>query len=91
VCREMLPTASILGCMDLLPEKIVFDISPSVFGKIAYRENSDGIVALARPKLHELSNVHLSDNPFIILLESVENRATLGLSCVLPTLLPLMP
>jgi len=91
VCREMFAHSKYTGVLDLLPEKIVFDISPSVFGKIAYRENSDGIVALARQKLNRLSNVHLSDNPFIILLESVENRAIWGLSCALPMLQPLMP
>lgn len=78
LCREMFAHSKYPGLLDLLPAKIVFDISPAVFGKIAYRENSDGIVALARPKLHRLSDIHLSDNPFIILLESVEKPGNLG-------------
>lgn len=78
LCREMFAHSKYPGLLDLLPEKIVFDISPVVFGKIAYREKSDGIVALARPKLHRLSDVHLSDHPFIILLESVEKPGNLG-------------
>jgi TrmH family RNA methyltransferase len=54
------------------------DISPEVFGKIAYRENSDGVVAIAKPKLHTLEYIKLSANPFVIVLEAVEKPGNLG-------------
>ena len=78
VCREMFEKTKYPDLLHALSENIVFEISPAVFEKIAYRENSDGIVALARPKLHGLADIHLSENPFLILLESVEKPGNLG-------------
>jgi TrmH family RNA methyltransferase len=35
-------------------------------------------VALAKPKTHSLSDIRLSDNPFVIILEAVEKPGNLG-------------
>lgn len=61
-----------------IPQNQIFEITQPVFEKIAYRENSDGILALVKPKSHRLSDLKLSDNPFVILLESVEKPGNLG-------------
>lgn len=78
VCREMFINTKYPDVLDTLSDNAIFDISSSVFEKIAYRENTDGIVALAEPRQHSLSNIKLSDNPFIIILESVEKPGNLG-------------
>ena len=78
VCREMFEKTKYPDLLSFLPGEIVFDISFPVFEKIAYRENSDGIVALAKPKPHGLGDLKLSKNPFLILLESVEKPGNLG-------------
>lgn len=78
LCREMFAQSKYPRVLDPLPEERITEISPSVFGKIAYRENSDGVVALARPKSHGLCDLTLSDNPFLIVLESVEKPGNLG-------------
>lgn len=78
VCRDMFDKTKYPEVLDSLDDRSVFDISHEVFKKIAYRENSDGIVALAKPKQHALSDLKLSDNPFIIILESVEKPGNLG-------------
>lgn len=78
VCRDMFEKSKYPDVLDSLPETIIFDISPQVFEKIAYRENSDGIVALAKPKSHKLHDLNLSENPFIILLETLEKPGNLG-------------
>lgn len=56
----------------------VVEVSKNVFKKIAYRENSDGLIALAKPKFLKLSELRFSANPFIIILESVEKPGNLG-------------
>ena len=62
-----------------LPEQVTLEeISPAVFEKIAYRENSDGIIALAKPKSHTLNDLTLTDRPFLIIMESVEKPGNLG-------------
>ena len=78
VCRELFAKTDYPDVLDTISENTVFDISPAVFEKIAYRENSDGIVALAKPKSHTLSDLKLSKNPFVIILEAVEKPGNLG-------------
>jgi RNA methyltransferase, TrmH family len=56
----------------------VFDISKKLFEKVAYRDNTDGIIALAEPKYLALNKMHLSKNPLILVLESVEKPGNLG-------------
>lgn len=53
-------------------------VSNHVFEAIAYRENRDGIIALARPKSLSLDELELSNNPLIIVLEAVEKPGNLG-------------
>lgn len=78
VCREMFSRTRYPEVLDLIPNNILFEISSVVFEKIAYRDGSDGIVALAKPKKHRLDDIKLSDNPFLIILESVEKPGNLG-------------
>ena len=55
-----------------------YEISRNIFEKIAYRENSDGIIALATPRYLSLSDLKLSSNPLILVIESVEKPGNLG-------------
>ncbi|SRR5690554_5648383 len=78
VCREFFNRTRYPDVLDPIADTMIVDISREVFHKIAYRENSDGIVALARPKQHGLDNLKLTNNPFLIILESVEKPGNLG-------------
>ena len=78
VCREMLAQSKYPELLSSLPNVLITEISSAIFAKIAYRKHSDGIVALVRPKQHHLDDLVLSDNPFLILLESVEKPGNLG-------------
>ena len=78
VCRELFNRSRYPQVLDSLNNESIVEISREVFQKIAYRENSDGIVALARPKQHGLEDLTISDNPFLIILESVEKPGNLG-------------
>ena len=64
--------------LDLLQAKEVIEVSKDVFAKIAYRENSDGLLALAKPKKLSIDKIKLSVNPLVIILESVEKPGNLG-------------
>ncbi|MDR1552051.1 MAG: RNA methyltransferase [Prevotellaceae bacterium] len=54
------------------------EVSKEVFAKLALRENSDGLFAVANAKSLHLDEIHLSENPFIIVIESVEKPGNLG-------------
>lgn len=82
---------SIFVCFDVIPETRfktissgissnveVFPVSKDVFEKIAYREGSGGIIALARPKNHGLADLKLPEKPLLLVLEAVEKPGNLG-------------
>ena len=54
------------------------EVSEDVFDKIAYREGSDGLLALARPKYKSLSEYKPKKDALIIVLETVEKPGNLG-------------
>jgi TrmH family RNA methyltransferase len=56
----------------------IFEVGKAAFARIAYREGSDGLVALAVPRILELNELNLSKNPLILILESVEKPGNLG-------------
>jgi TrmH family RNA methyltransferase len=53
-------------------------VSIDCFQKMAYREKSDGIIAVSAPKSLSLDTMQLSANPFVIILEAVEKPGNLG-------------
>lgn len=53
-------------------------ISEDVFEKITYRENSDGLLALVKPKHLRIKDLRLSATPLLIVLEAVEKPGNLG-------------
>ncbi|MBN2639892.1 MAG: RNA methyltransferase [Bacteroidales bacterium] len=62
----------------LSKSRIAFEVSKDVFSKMAYREDSGGVLVLSNQKSHHLSDIKLSQNPLIIVLESVEKPGNLG-------------
>lgn len=84
VCGELFSTSRYPKVLEPISNSKIVEISREVFHKIAYRDNSDGIVVLARPKRHGLDDLTLSResdpniNPFLVLLESVEKPGNLG-------------
>lgn len=59
-------------------EKLLVPVEQTVFNKVAYRESTGGIIALAEQKQHSLENLTLHDNPLLLVLEAVEKPGNLG-------------
>lgn len=53
-------------------------VNESVFSSIAYREGSDGLLAVARLPEIRLENISLGENALIIVLETIEKPGNLG-------------
>jgi TrmH family RNA methyltransferase len=53
-------------------------ITPQVYEKIAYRGSTEGIIAIVKHKELKLDDIRLSENPLVIVLESVEKPGNLG-------------
>lgn len=62
----------------LKDEKLLIPVSKEVFDKIAVREGTGGMIAVAEMRLHALDQIQLSKNPLILILEGVEKPGNLG-------------
>jgi RNA methyltransferase, TrmH family len=75
-CEELISTSELqsLGTDD----KLLIPVSKEVFDKIAMRENSGGVLAVAEQKTHRIDQLKLSKNPLLLIIESVEKPGNLG-------------
>jgi len=56
----------------------IFEVNLEVYQKIAYRENTEGIVVLAKPKNHFINNLDLKPNALVLILEGLEKPGNIG-------------
>lgn len=75
-------------CVDIFPEndlislgiedKFLVPVTQEVFDKIAVRETTGGVIAVAQMKANRLDDLVLKKNPLVLVLESVEKPGNLG-------------
>ena len=56
----------------------LIEISKEVYQKLAYRDTTEGILALAKTKSLQLSDLKLSENPLILVAEAPEKPGNIG-------------
>ena len=62
-----------------LPEDIrAYEVTPEVYARMAYREGTEGLMAVVEAKQHSLQDLHLPEKPLVIVLERVEKPGNLG-------------
>jgi TrmH family RNA methyltransferase len=54
------------------------EINKDVFQKLAYRDTTEGVLAIAKTKSLKLSDLVLSDNPLILVAEAPEKPGNIG-------------
>ena len=78
---------SVFWCPEILPELPqeliggdvpVSELTAELYGRIAYRGGTEGIVARVKARPHTLEDLTLKENPLIVVLESVEKPGNLG-------------
>lgn len=80
VCPELMdsadhaPDAAQVGVDD----SHVFQVSPSVYNRIAYRGTTEGVVATVHSRNLTLTDLQLPENPLLMVMESVEKPGNLG-------------
>jgi len=63
----------------ILPSKIErTQISSEIYKKLAYRNTTEGILAIAKSKVVELKNLNLPKNPLILVAENLEKPGNIG-------------
>lgn len=71
VCRELCEDSITLDCQ-------VFEVTPAVYERIAYRGSTEGMVAVVRSRRLTLNDLSLGEKPLIVVLERVEKPGNLG-------------
>ena len=56
----------------------LIEINKEVYQKLAYRDTTEGILAIARTKSMQLSDLKLSNNPLILIAEAPEKPGNIG-------------
>lgn len=56
----------------------LIEINKEVYQKLAYRDTTEGILAIAKTKALQLSDLKLSDNPLILVAEAPEKPGNIG-------------
>lgn len=62
----------------LAPGVPVTEINREVFEKVAYRDSTEGVIAIAKAKTLALDDLKLSANPLILVAEAPEKPGNLG-------------
>ena len=56
----------------------VFEIDKKVYEHLAYRDSTEGFVAVAKMRHHEIQDIILPSEPLILILETIEKPGNLG-------------
>lgn len=80
--KTVLFTADIISeseVRNLVPKHIeIVEISSEIYKKMAYRDTTEGVLAIAITKPLRLEDLKLSDNPLILVAEGLEKPGNLG-------------
>lgn len=76
---------SLFICPAIYGEEVVVEMAPAiytiskeVFEKIAYREGSDGLLAVFQAREHTLDTLSFGDSPLFLVVEAIEKPGNLG-------------
>ena len=64
--------------IQLAPKAELIEINKDVFQKLAYRDSTEGILAVAKTKSMLLSDLKLSRNPLVLVAEAPEKPGNIG-------------
>ena len=81
-CPEIIPADELQALLEqaaaLNPDCLLIELPAALYAKVAYREGTEGILAECEQRERTLDSLELSDNPLIVILESVEKPGNLG-------------
>jgi len=63
---------------ELAKQITTIEINKEVYQKLAYRDTTEGILAVAKTKSMQLSDLKLTDNPLILIAEAPEKPGNIG-------------
>jgi RNA methyltransferase, TrmH family len=78
-CREFLDEAILADFVSAFGSSADFvEVTPGIYNKLAYRNDHEGVIAIAVPRHLSFADLTLRENPLILVLETVEKPGNLG-------------
>lgn len=78
-CPEIFPTIQIEKFIhETHYAGMVYEVTPEVYARIAYRESTEGICVVASTRSLALENLLLPENPLLIVIEAIEKPGNIG-------------
>lgn len=56
----------------------MISITKEIYEKLAYRESTEGLIALVKSQNHDLDHLQLSENPLVLIAEAPEKPGNIG-------------
>ncbi|WP_435602160.1 RNA methyltransferase [Sediminicola arcticus] len=77
---DIIAKEEVLGLLGQeIDHKVIIEISKDIYQKLAYRETTEGVVAIAKSKLHSLDSLKFSNKkPLILVAEAPEKPGNIG-------------
>ena len=73
---------TVFVCRDIYPGEVrapqVFELSKELYAKVAYREGTEGVMAIVKGRELRLEDLQLGPKPLVMVLEGVEKPGNLG-------------
>jgi len=67
-----------VSSLNINNETEIIVLTDEVYQKIAYRDSTEGIIAISKTKNHSLEHLDLSDDPLILVAEAPEKPGNIG-------------
>ena len=77
-CPELIREGGLAAELTNASGARLFEITRELYGKVAYRGSTEGIIAEVKAKVMTLETLSLKSSPLIVVLESVEKPGNLG-------------
>jgi len=78
-CRELIPDDDLNKLIAFSTSLLdLTEVPITIYNRIAYRKDHEGVIALANPKRILFSDLKLKPSPLLLVLESVEKPGNLG-------------
>lgn len=78
-CDTLIPLADLRHELTFNDNVRVINISLDIYKKLAYRDTTEGVIAMVQSKPHELPHLHIkNENAFILVAEAPEKPGNIG-------------
>ena len=78
ICEEIISIENVIHKLEPSEQIEIITISKEVYHKISHRKTTEGIIATAKTKEFDLSNLKLPKNPLILIAEAPEKPGNIG-------------